>query len=240
MGSFSNDIWRWNLQWRRRLYEWEQSEVDEVLEKIQTFRIKENEEDMMMWTEALEPFSTSRCLVSLEKASFTNLGSRIPNVWNKLGAPKWQAFMWLAYMGKILSKRLLVRIGLIGNEEARCAACGEDEEDSDHILLSCRIAWRVWSLVMSRWGFNWVQPKSMGDIFEQWDGYPIPKKWAALWNVILFSTSWSIWLGRNDRIFRNGDRNPQDMFMEGLIHGVYWAKQNDKNVWMDGLDLLPT
>ena len=49
-----------------------------------------------------------------------------------------------------------------------CPMCLEDEENADHLLLRCRCAVKIWNIVISWFGGNWVLPRSIQHHFEAW------------------------------------------------------------------------
>jgi hypothetical protein len=46
--------------------------------------------------------------------------------------------------------------------------CKLHREFVDHLLIHCEIANALWNTIFSRFGFSWVMPNSMADLFAYW------------------------------------------------------------------------
>lgn len=92
--------------------------------------------------------------------------SPLYRTWKLKAPPRVIAFSWLVQRGGILTmdnlhrrKRILVNA---------CPMCLEDQETDDHILLRCRVAHALWSLVLTWFECHWTFPRSAGQLFQAW------------------------------------------------------------------------
>lgn len=70
-------------------------------------------------------------------------------IWKNAAPPHVQCFGWLAYLGKVKTSDLLLRIGVIHSEEdAICKFCDANIESLDHLLLQCKPVWDVWAAIL--------------------------------------------------------------------------------------------
>lgn len=52
-----------------------------------------------------------------------------------------------------------------------CPLCLDAEETVDHILLNCWMTLKVWNSIISRFGYIWVMPRSIRELYEEWRFY---------------------------------------------------------------------
>jgi hypothetical protein len=48
--------------------------------------------------------------------------------------------------------------------------CKHSGENIDHLLLHCRVAQEVWSMVFALFGVQWVMNPTIRDLFSGWSG----------------------------------------------------------------------
>jgi len=53
--------------------------------------------------------------------------------------------VWLALLGKLNTKEMLVKKKILPEECNVCSFCSQQAETCDHLLLHCSVAWHVWS-----------------------------------------------------------------------------------------------
>ncbi|GKV18795.1 hypothetical protein SLEP1_g29131 [Rubroshorea leprosula] len=157
MGNASNGSWKWNLKWRRNLYEWEAAEAMELQKMIEDEKISEGDPDKWEWThDKRGQYSTKTAysLLSLEQGE-VNEAKTFKRIWNPSLPSKISAFNWQLLLDRIPTKANLLRRGVIKDAtEAKCALCNEEEEDSTHLFLNCKIARWVWMACSKWWGTN--------------------------------------------------------------------------------------
>lgn len=63
-------------------------------------------------------------------------------IWKSNIPPKIIFFIWCAVHGKLNTADLLLREGI--SCQKICSLCGNVDETSDHLLLHCKVAYKVW------------------------------------------------------------------------------------------------
>lgn len=84
----------------------------------------------------------------------------------KLVPPRILVFCWLALLQNFLTlDELETRKHIIVNG---CPLCLTDEETANHLLIHSSFATRIWSFVLYRFGVQWVMPRIISELFQQW------------------------------------------------------------------------
>ena len=117
-------------------------------------------------------------------------------------------FAWLAALGKILTIDNLSKLQLIVVN--RCCLCKLNGEFVDHLLLHCEVACSLWNAVFRCFGFSWVMPNSVKDLFACWrsGGNSLS---AVIWKMVPLCIMWCLWRERNDRSFENLERTLEEL-----------------------------
>ncbi|XP_056688380.1 uncharacterized protein [Spinacia oleracea] len=148
-------------------------------------------------------FSVKSVCLELAKTDSRRPIDLIAGVWRGLVPHRIKNFVWLALTRKVNSKEKLAKLGFIPTSDSICVLCNLSVECSDHLFLSCRIAWSLWCWWLNLWEISWAPPSSLRASFDQWlwlrYGAFFKKVWAASFFVIV----WTIWKERNTRVFEN-------------------------------------
>lgn len=110
--------------------------------------------------------------------------------------PRVAFFAWEACWEKILTTDKLRARGLIIVNG--CLLCLNAEESYNHLLLWCHIAYRLWCMIYSLLGIEWVVAGSVHDEIRVYDGLSCKRCIANQIPLIVF---WFIWKERNTRPF---------------------------------------
>ena len=108
----------------------------------------------------------------------------------------------------------------------------------EHILLHCKIAWKIWSFLLNWWGFSFCCPKDLTSLFNQWRSLVSGKLQSKFWIIIFFATSWSLWLARNDTIFNDNSFTFADICATIFHRAVSWFKCFYPTITCSGLELV--
>ena len=87
-------------------------------------------------------------------------------VWSSKSIPKVDLFCWNVVHRSILTTENLRKRGLEG--PSRCALCKNDEENIDHLLLSCSFSKEVWKEALTVNPPNFNVPELTADLFTRW------------------------------------------------------------------------
>ena len=115
-------------------------------------------------------------------------------IW-KVKVPKKVAFlMWTTTHAQILT---LDNLMLHGHSLAnRCCMCSCNKESMDHLLTFCPVAHSLWMYMFRLFGTTWVMPGSVADLLFCWYHW-LGKHNSDIWNLVLGSLMWTIWIERN-------------------------------------------
>ncbi|XP_023738523.1 uncharacterized protein LOC111886502 [Lactuca sativa] len=159
--------------------------------------------DSKCW--ASEFMIDNRFSVSLIRDRFELAGHIVcdrPFDWNKMIPFKILCFIWRAKQGRIPFAVELKSRGIIIPSTV-CISCKQEEETSDHMLITCQSVRTVMNEILN-WcvircdNFNSV--KDMLLFISRWSKC---KKRRSMLNVILCGALWCIWIDRNNRVFNN-------------------------------------
>lgn len=104
------------------------------------------------------------------RASVDNL---VASVWTGLIPPKVEFFMWLAFVGKLNTKDLLLKKGVMQVQENRCTFCSDSPKEVSHLLVLCLVAWHTWINLASDHGTTILSLESFRMFYETWIYYKV-------------------------------------------------------------------
>ena len=87
---------------------------------------------------------------------------KFDETWHVKSPLKVKAFMWLVYHKRIITKDLRYRWNSDG--DLLCILCGKEEENADHLPISCELSKEVWYIVGKIVGFQ----ANFSDIQQMW------------------------------------------------------------------------
>uniref|UniRef100_A0A7C8YM67 Reverse transcriptase zinc-binding domain-containing protein n=1 Tax=Opuntia streptacantha TaxID=393608 RepID=A0A7C8YM67_OPUST len=116
--------------------------------------------------------------------------SIVCKAWMNLAPPKVEFFMWLALLGKLNTKEVLWRKGILQEDQLHCPFCSAQMETMDHILMTCSVSWAIWTLIATDMHQNISMPVTFRQHFEGW----IARKWRhttmkKFWQSTFFATA---------------------------------------------------
>jgi hypothetical protein len=131
-------------------------------------------------------------------------------IWTSKSIPKIDMFVWTLAHRSILTGENLRRRGWEGPH--RCPLCLQEEETTDHLLLSCTYSKEVWQLALGLQN-DLVIPQETSNLLQNWSSicpFQTKKKGqiSTLWRVLPKFILWKIWLERNNRLFREVKSSP--------------------------------
>lgn len=81
-----------------------------------------------------------------------------------------------------------------------CYLCKKKEETSDHLILFCKKATMLWSLILSLFGVQWVLHSSIKRNLLSWHGAFVSKQREKAWRVAPLCLIWTLWKEINERV----------------------------------------
>ncbi|OVA19039.1 Reverse transcriptase zinc-binding domain [Macleaya cordata] len=208
---------QWNLDLKRRLYNWKIGEPIE-LSSLLDRQIFEDGEDNRAWNfEKFGNFSVASCYKALHQP----LGEQFQEneIWDPMIPTKISFFAWLVCHNSILTQDNLARRGnIIVN---RCVLCLKDSESVNHLLLNYPFTRELWEVFLHEFGVQWVFHNDVRRLFAERQVEHFTKARNLLWRFL--AISWIIWLKRNDRIFNDKykDLHKITLCVKAIV--FYWS-----------------
>ncbi|MCH96298.1 F-box family protein [Trifolium medium] len=228
MGNSDGNVWRWEFQWRRNCFVWEEPMMMEFMELLNQF-VPSVCRDKWLWrVNRDQGFTVNECYVLLQQKygvlsvldpvaefAFTNL-------W-KCGAPsKVCAFSWQLLLDRIQTKDNLFKRGILQYQQTNCALCELAVESSVHLFLHCDCSSKVWYDIMRWLGLVVIIPSNLASSFGLLVGCGKNKRsrecLALIWNSLL----WTIWKVRNDFVFNNKEVVIEEMVDQVKTQSWKW------------------
>ncbi|GKU92974.1 hypothetical protein SLEP1_g6623 [Rubroshorea leprosula] len=241
MGNTKDGIWKWDLAWRRSMFEWEADNAKELNVMIKDTRISPGIPNKWLWTHNKDgQYSTKSAYSLLIKDHGGSSGaSTFKRVWNPILPNKILAFNWQVLLDRIPTKLNLLKRGCAKWwEDSKCVMCEAEEEDSDHLFLKCRLVKWLWKACAAWWGINVRLDNNCWDTFEKLgEGNKdsrIREGWDCIWNAMV----WSMWLARNQKIFQQSEQKKEKLLELIQLRAFLWIKARKPDSAL--LLLLPT
>lgn len=127
VGSWHNGVWRWNLQWKRHWFDWEQEVVCHMWNAIECHGPKLTALDGWDWS------TNSGKVYNMLNIGDTMVGADFFQLW-KLPIPsKVKGFIWRMAHDKLQTMDNLHKRNIITNViDMKCVLCREQVETSRH------------------------------------------------------------------------------------------------------------
>ncbi|PNX97438.1 cysteine-rich receptor-like protein kinase [Trifolium pratense] len=228
LGSVADGQWRWELQWRRNLFVWEEEQYNVLIELIAPF-VPNDQHDKWMWLRngmegftvnfayllVVSAYSNQRVCDPVEQFAFNN-------IW-KCGSPsKVCAFSWQLLLNRIPSKDNLRKRRMLQEHQQVCALCNLKVETVLHLFLHCEIAAKVWYAITSWLGFIIILPNNFFSSLAVFLSCAKNKKEKAGLAMIWTAFMWVLWKIRNDCVFNNGVLNVGEVVEQVKVLSWKW------------------
>ena len=152
--------------------------MEGLLRKLHPLVLNRDVEDVLSWMYSKnDSFSVRSLYRSLTKASNDPFPWSI--IWRSWAPMRVSFFTWKASWNKILTIDQLKRRGW--NMPNRCYLRKVEEETSDHLILFCKKASMLWSLVFSLFDVQWVLHSSIKRNLKGWHGAFVTKRKEKAW-----------------------------------------------------------
>ena len=149
---------RWNPLFPRHFNDWEMKEVEGLFWKLHHLVLNRDVEDVLSWKNSKNgSFSIRSLYGSFSRASSDPFPWSM--IWRSWALMRVSFFTWEASWNRILTIDQLKRRGW--NMPNRCYLCKGEEETSDHLILFCKKATMLWSLLFSLFDVQWVLHSSI-------------------------------------------------------------------------------
>ncbi|KAJ0510483.1 putative reverse transcriptase zinc-binding domain-containing protein [Helianthus annuus] len=167
-------------------------------------------------------------VASIKKVLSSVGRTRIDSVfeWNNWVPKKVGIVAWRAEMERLPTKSALARRNVPVSNRV-CALCGEYDETSDHVFVSCHYSQMVWQNLAPWCRIQPVIAFGIKDLLSLHASSSGPKRRKAIHAIILVAF-WSIWKMRNDVVFRQAVPNSTRTLDEIKSMAFLWVKNRSK------------
>ncbi|XP_028119693.1 uncharacterized protein LOC114317183 [Camellia sinensis] len=185
---------RWVFNFRRSLRAWEEDE----LVRLQNFLgsgpvLRSNAVDCLCWKLIQSGVFKVNLTYAWGLVNDGHIQRPVKLIWNNFSPLKAKFFSLLAWKGRLKTKGLLHKLGILVSDDAlRCILCHESSESTEHIMIHCPFVWRIWSHFAVWWGFQWATRSSIEDFLLWWMGWKFKKKVNQIWKVLPTVIMWSV------------------------------------------------
>jgi hypothetical protein len=183
------DLWnramdvRWIFNWRRRLFVWEETLVEDLVESLHGINLTDLDEKWCWSPDPNGDFSikSTYALVSDllgDRGSLQNdLMLAFKAVWKCPAPSKVQGFAWLMLHDRIPTKvNLFGRRILVQPTDQACVQCNNNDDNLVHLLIYCPFARQVWEKICSWLRMNLFLPHSCVSLLNLFAATPGIKK----------------------------------------------------------------
>jgi hypothetical protein len=137
---------------------------------------------------------------------------KINPIWKAKTEPKCRFFAWALLHNKILTSDNLLKRGWACNHN--CSLCNLSLETATHLCKDCTFAEEVWSMILSWADMRFlVGISKTGTLHEWWLRLRMlcSKQSRKSFDGLLIYFWWSLWLERNNRIFKGQQRTTEQV-----------------------------
>ncbi|XP_058725869.1 uncharacterized protein LOC131597176 [Vicia villosa] len=144
-------------------------------------------------------------------------------VWGATVPSKVKFFGWRLLMDRLPTRKQLRKRGIIlQQQDAVCVFCHLEEEDINHLMLSCATLKPLWRKICS-----WLEldmPTNLDccshmlSCIEKMSGKMARNRAGAVWLTIC----WGIWKYRNDIVFNNAVVDIDELFVLIIFSSWWW------------------
>ncbi|GAU35033.1 hypothetical protein TSUD_103560 [Trifolium subterraneum] len=220
---------RGNMSWRRRLFVWEESLVEQFLEVLNGV-ILTDQDDNWRWKPDSNGIFSVKSTYELVSNLMSDRGRITPEqasafkfLWKGLAPSKVLGFAWLLLHDRIPTKVNLFRRRILQQvEDQVCVLCGNCVETSVHLFVYCHFATQVWEQIITWLGMVFMLPQSLVSFFsffaETSGGKKRRQGLIMIWNAVV----WALWRQRNRIIFENGTGDLNGVVEEIKVSSWKW------------------
>ena len=141
-------------------------------------------------------------------------------VWSFKVPPKISIFFW-KYFHDILPLKKLLNERITCGIEVVCSLCGVGEESKDHLFWRCPIVHNTWKLFLDWWSIKKSVLNGQGQFFDMIrliNGNEL----RVAWSTALIAMLWTIWLVRNDKIYKKSKCEEEKLVWLVKIRSYKW------------------
>lgn len=229
VGIFVQGKWIWDVPFRRNFFDWELDIYNNFVTLLNSNFPSIGARDRIYWSFDDSGIFTVKGLCKwVEEKAFEGVSWSVPSQIRKMIPPKICLLFWQGCHNKIACKSNLLRRGVTLGDNGVCSLCLQGSETAEHLFVHCQVSWALWCEIINREGIMWVLPRSLLELADQWEAL-LAVSDPTLWKLIPYSLVWSLWLGRNDIVFRDKSFNREEVWDLHMLRIVWWVKASWKD-----------
>jgi len=149
------------------LFLFKTEQVIYLLSSLESFGLKATISDKKVWSSSVDgDYIVKTCSLLIDKIVNPELRTFKASIRQKKVPPKVQSFLWLAVHNRLCTKKFLSCCNIISFDQAFCIFCENKIETSNHLLLHCRLMWKLWMKFLDWWGINGCLPCCVDDLLH--------------------------------------------------------------------------
>ncbi|GKV03033.1 hypothetical protein SLEP1_g15400 [Rubroshorea leprosula] len=125
---------------------------------------------------------------------------------------------------RIPTKDNLMKRGMNGQGNEKCVLCDLEAESVEHLFFKCNVSWSIWASCYGWWDLKVAAHSKGWPHLEQHIGMISTGLVKEMWTVVWFATMWSIWIWRNQKIFKDGADTREQVVELIKFRSFYWCK----------------
>lgn len=150
-------------------------------------------------------------------------------LWDKNIPLKVGAFCWRVILDRIPTYLNLIKRGITpASGSLLCCFCSNSIEIVEHLFISCRFSYGIWMNVYNWIGLEAALAGTVSELLLQHLGLILGRESGHCWRKLWFSTIWSIWLLRNEVIFKQGSLDLVKVINLIKMRAWFWNKSLSK------------
>jgi hypothetical protein len=219
----------WNFRWRRRFFVWENEQLEELLDVVNSTTLLEMEDSWRWKPDKDGSFSVKSTFVLVSNLTIGardgdgHLAAAFNALWKSPAPSKVLGFSWMLLHNKIPTKDNLFRRQIINcGADQICAACGVEAETPIHLFLYCEFALQVWEKIHSWLGLGYMLPQNLVSLFHFFAVYRGQKTRRKGLMMVWNAAVWALWRRRNRLIFENETISVLDLVEEIKVSSWHW------------------
>ncbi|KAE8696464.1 hypothetical protein F3Y22_tig00110670pilonHSYRG00065 [Hibiscus syriacus] len=212
----------------RQLLDRERSIFNVIKGEIGEAQIKPDVADRIIWIHEKDGKFSVKKMTELLLGNDNIIEADQPKydkIWSLKVPPKVKCFLWMLKQNRVPTKAFLKSRGIKLNEhQCLCPWCGDVEEDADHLFVSCRYMAFFWMSFCRWWQIEGCSMSTVDEMFE----FGFQVRWSVprllAWQVSFAAALWSIWLVRNEFVFREKRAKLKDVVCIVKMRALVWCK----------------
>ena len=203
-GSWEGVVWRWDLTWRRELFEWEKELSLSLLQDIVSPSLQLGKTDGWRWTADSEGvYSVKAAYLVLRQQNRRPTSKFFEMIWETPAPSKVVFHAWRIGLNRLPTMDNLAKRGVLvdSNGFGLCYFCKRELESVTHVFFECYSTYQIWMSCCSWLGISTAMPRDvLGhlQLFESrgWNEH-LRRAWRTIWLAVVHA----IWTHRNDAAF---------------------------------------